>query len=229
MMALEKILQKEGFGTRRACRRLIESGAVKVQGIVCQNPSALFSQKNLPLTVENCDFLAKEKVILALNKPVGVECSQQSFHQSIFSFIPQRFVNRAIQPIGRLDVATSGLIFLTDDGQLNHFLTAPKNKIPRVYIAECAEPLAENACTRLKKGILLKNEKIKTIAESAELLDEKTLKITLSSGKYHEVRRLVGALNNRVVALKRVSFGKFFLPNDLALGEFLEIEKDAIL
>ena len=75
----------------------------------------------------------------------------------------------------------------------------------------------------------MKNEKIKTIAESAELLDEKTLKITLSSGKYHEVRRLVGALNNRVVALKRVAFGKFFLPNDLALGEFLEIEKDAIL
>ena len=229
MMALEKILQKEGFGTRRACRRLIESGAVLVNGALCQNPSALFSQKNLPLTVEGCDFLAKEKVILALNKPIGVECSQKSFHTSVFSLIPQRFQNRGVQAVGRLDVDTSGLIFLTDDGQLNHFLTSPKNNIPRVYIAECAEALAENVCEKLQKGIFLKNEKVKTCAESAELLDEKTLKITLTSGKYHEVRRLIGALGNRVVGLKRTAFGKFILPNDLKIGEFLEIKREQIL
>ena len=228
-MELEKILQKEGFGTRRFCRALILKGRVQVNGIECRDPRALFSQKNLPLTVENCAILAKETSILALNKPIGFECSQKAFHSSIFSLIPQRFKNRGVQAVGRLDVETSGLIFLTDDGKLNHFLTSPKNKIPRTYVAECADPLPPNACEKIMGGVFLKNENKKTCAESAEFLDEKTLKITLTEGKYHEVRRIVGALGNRVVALKRTAFGKFTLPETLESGAFLEIEKGQIL
>ena len=229
MMALEKILQKEGFGTRRVCRHLIESGKVRVKEEICLHPRALFSQKNLPLTVENHKIVTKEYVILAINKPVGVECSQKSFHSSIFSLIPERFKNRNVQLVGRLDVETSGLIFLTDNGKLNHFLTAPKNKIPRTYIAECADVLPSGSCEKLQEGIVLKNEKHKTWVESAQLLDEKTLKITLTTGKYHEVRRLIGALGNRVIHLKRIAFGKFFLPDNLPFGDFLEIEKEQIL
>ncbi len=229
MMELEKILQKEGLGTRRFCRQLIQSGKVWVENNLCLHPTALFSQKNLRLTVENQTFWTKEYVVLALNKPVGFECSQNAFHAGIFSLIPKRFCNRGVQPIGRLDVNTSGLIFLTDNGKLNHFLTSPKNQIPRVYVAECAENITEHLLIKLQKGVFLKNEQKKSIAQHAQKLNEKTLKLTLTGGKYHEVRRMIAALGNHVVQLKRIAYGNFQLPENLAEGAFELIDSSRIL
>ncbi len=228
MMELQKILQKEGLGTRRFCKELIQQGKVKVEGKLCTDPQALFSQKNLALTVENEDFFAQTSLLLALFKPVGFECSQKAFHQSVYSLLPQRFINRGVQAVGRLDVESSGLLFLTDDGQLNHRLTSPKNHIPRVYVVECALKVDEALAQQLEKGVFLKNEKKKSVAQAVKLLGENTLELTLTQGKYHEVRRMLAACGNHVVALKRVAFGNFFLPEDLKEGEFQLIDSSRI-
>ncbi len=231
ILTLEKILQQQGFGTRKECKHLIYHKKVLVNNILCDNPYSEFEVENLPIKINDIEWICQQNFLLLMHKPINYECSQKPTHYpSVFALLPENLRRKNIQTIGRLDANTSGLLLLTDNGQLNHFLTSPKHKIPRIYHATCDRKITEESIKLLEKGILLRNEKSISKVKSATILDnsKNILEIILTEGKYHEVRRLVAAIGNHINELKRIAFGNFsLLQNEyknLKEGEFVNIK-----
>ncbi len=131
-MTLERLLHSQGFGSRKACRALVRQGRVTVDGQVCVDPFAEFEPTGLPFSVDGELWVYREKVYLALNKPAGYECSRSPLHHpSVLSLLPEPLTRRGVQPVGRLDQDSTGLLLLTDDGQFIHALTSPGGRSSR--------------------------------------------------------------------------------------------------
>ena len=220
-MQLERILQQQGFGTRKACRAMVRQGRVCVNGVPGDDPFAEIPLAGLVLTVDDQAWPYFEHATILLNKPADYECSRKPrHHPSVLQLLPAPLRERDVQPIGRLDADTTGLLLLTDDGQLNHRLTSPKHKVPKVYLATTAEPVTAAQVEALCTGVLLNDEPAPIAAADCRIEDSHRLRLTLTEGKYHQVKRMVAAAGNAVVALERISIGDLLLPADLAPGEW---------
>ena len=222
---LERILRSQGFGSKKDCRSLIRQGLVTVNGEASDDPFAEFlvgpDAPPFHFTVDGKAWIWQEHATLVLNKPTGVECSRNPIHHpSVLTLLPDALCTRGVQPVGRLDEDTTGLLILTDDGQLNHQLTSPKRKLPKVYEAVCKHPITDEMLSALLAGVVLHDDPEIIAASGAERLDPLRLKLTIVEGKYHQVKRMVAAVGNRVDALSRVSIGQFSLPPELAPGEW---------
>ena len=220
-MQLERILQKHGFGTRKGCRALVRHERVAVNGEICDNPFVDVPTEGLVLTVDGVDWPYLEQATIILNKPAGYECSRKpQHHLGVLELIPPQLRERGVQPIGRLDEDTTGLLVITDDGQLNHVLSSGKRKVPKVYLATTRHPLDQAQIDQLLAGVLLHDELEPIAAAAAEIAAPNQLRLTLTEGKYHQVKRMLAAVGNRVDALHRVSIGGLSLPDDLKPGEW---------
>ena len=226
-LPIDKILQQQGFGTRAYCRALIEIGEVLVNGEACDNPDELFDLADLSWQIDNETWQYREHVYLLRNKPANYECSQKpQHHMSVLSILPSQLRNRDVQCVGRLDVDTTGLLLISDDGQFIHKNTSPKKNVDKVYHATCRHPLTDEMLSALTAGVLLHDENETLKAVSARRLDEKNpqlLELVLREGKYHQVKRMVAAAGNRVNELHRVRVGEFELPADLPVGQWIYI------
>lgn len=226
-MELERILQRQGFGTRKGCRALVRSGRVAVQGEVCEDPFADFATEGLVFSVDGISWPYREKATLMLNKPAHYECSRRPIHHpSVLTLLPDPLRERDVQPIGRLDEDTTGLLILTEDGQLNHVLSSPKKKVPKVYLATTCHPVDAAQVEALLAGVVLHDEPEPVRAAACEVVEERLLKLTITEGKYHQVKRMVAAAGNRVEALSRVALGGLQLPADLKPGEWRWLEPE---
>jgi len=220
-MTLDRILQSQGFGTRRYCGDLIVAGLVEVNGELCDDPRANFEVDGLRLTVDGEEWLACTKAYLMLNKPTGYECSQRPrHHPSVYTLLPVPLRLREVQAVGRLDHDTTGLLLLTDDGQFIHAQTSPKRKVPKIYEVTTAEPVTEAQIEALRTGVKLDDEPAPLAAEGCEATGERSLRLTLLQGKYHQVKRMVAAAGNHVEALHRSAIGRLVLEPTLAPGEW---------
>ncbi len=226
-MQLERILQKHGFGTRKACRSLIRHERVTVSGQLCDNPFAEFPVADLVFTVDGIAWPYCENATLMLHKPAGYECSRKpQHHPSVLELLPQPLRERGVQPIGRLDEDTTGLLLITDDGQLNHQLSSAKRKVPKVYLATTKHAVDPLQIEKLLAGVLLNDEPEPIAAAAAEIAGDCLLRLTLTEGKYHQVKRMVAAAGNRVETLHRAAVGELALPPDLAPGEWRWLSAD---
>jgi 16S rRNA pseudouridine516 synthase len=220
-MQLDRILQKHGFGTRKACRTLVRHERVAINGEICANPYVDIETDGLVFTVDGVDWPYAEFACLMLHKPSGYECSRKPLHHpSVLTLLPLPLRERDVQPIGRLDEDTTGLLLITDDGQLNHVLSSAKRKVPKVYLATTKHPVDQDQVDQLLVGVLLNDEPEPIAAAACEIVGEKLLRLTLTSGKYHQVKRMVAAAGNRVEALHREAIGQLQLPDDLEPGEW---------
>ena len=220
-MQLERILQKHGFGTRKYCRSLIYHQRVAVNGLGCDDPFADIATDGLVFTVDGVDWPYAEFASVLLNKPAGYECSRKpQHHPSVLELLPVQLRERGVQPIGRLDEDTTGLLLITDDGQLNHVLSSARRKVPKVYLATVKHALDPGQIEQLLAGVLLHDEPEPIAAAAAEIVDDHVLRLTVTEGKYHQVKRMVAAAGNRVEALQRVAVGGLQLPDDLKPGEW---------
>ncbi|HMT79642.1 MAG TPA: 16S rRNA pseudouridine(516) synthase, partial [Azonexus sp.] len=203
------------------CRGLIRRHRVAIQGQVCDDPFVELDTDGLVFTVDGVDWPYAEFATLMLHKPAGYECSRKpKHHASVLELLPVPLRERDVQPIGRLDEDTTGLLLITDDGQLNHQLSSAKRKVPKVYLATTKHPLDQEQIDQLLAGVLLADEYEPITAAGAEIVGEKLLRLTLTEGKYHQVKRMVAAVSNRVEALHRESIGELTLPSDLKPGEW---------
>ena len=224
-MTLIKLLQSQGFGTRRECRSLILSGLVSIGGREISDADADINAESLVFSVDGRDWQYREKVYVLMNKPAGHECSQKpKHHPSVLSLLPVQLRNRGLQTVGRLDEDTTGLLLLTDDGQFLHVYTSPKKNIAKVYRATVKHPLDEAQLAALRAGVVLHDDPEPVRAQSAVARDAHTLELTLTGGKYHQVKRMVAAAGNRVEALHRERMGEFDLPADLKPGEWCYVD-----
>ncbi|MCL2022707.1 MAG: pseudouridine synthase [Betaproteobacteria bacterium] len=229
-MLLERLLQQQGFGTRKECRSLIRDGRFAMQGEICADPFR--EMGDLPegseFAVDGIFWPYHAKAVIMLNKPSGYECSRRALHYpGVHILLPPQFSRRALECVGRLDVETTGLLLLTDDGQLLHQLISPRKKVPKRYRALLAEELLAEARQKLLTGVILKNESTPTLAEAVDLgkNDARILYMTLTEGRYHQVRRMLAAVGNHVAALCRVGIGALELPADLPEGSWRWMNK----
>lgn len=220
-LSLEKILVSQGFGSRRHCRTLIQSGLVQVNGELKTDPAEKISIENMILSIEGKPWEHRQKVYVVLNKPTGYECSHQATHHpSIYRLFPDPLIERGLQCVGRLDHDTSGLIFLSDDGAFIHALTSPKKNIGKTYEITTADPLTDEQIQRLLTGVVLHDDPLPVSAQACVKKAECALSMTITEGRYHQVKRMLAAVGNKVVGLHRSSIGTYGLPEDLQPGEW---------
>ncbi|PIT24597.1 16S rRNA pseudouridine(516) synthase [Snodgrassella alvi] len=230
-MQLLKYLQAQGLGSRKQCQALIADAAVQINGIVYTDARANIdplSVSSLKIDDVNLTPVPLPYFYILLHKPADYETSHKpQFYPSVFSLLPEPLRHLDMQAVGRLDADTTGVLILTNDGQFNHRCTSPKHKLPKVYRVKLKHAADDKLCTTLKSGVLLHDDNETVQAEAAELIDAYTLYLTITSGKYHQVKRMVAAAGNRVVALHRCTFGPW-QADDLPVGgwRFFQPESD---
>ena len=244
-MQLQEILYSQGFGTRRVCSGLIQQGFVQVYmendplALVNVNDSAMeFIASGLRFKVQGVDWEYFEKAYVLLNKPAGTECSQKpSTYPSIYTLLPsplrlrpQKSAVQGVQAVGRLDQDTTGLLLLSDDGQFIHQMSSPKKHSPKVYEVTAKHPLDDKQVQRLLAGVVLDDDPKPVRAAACEIVDTDGpclhLRLTLTEGKYHQVKRMLAAVGNRVEGLHRSRIGALELPPDMAPGQWRWLRTD---
>jgi len=234
-MQLQDILYSQGFGTRRVCAGLIQQGFVRVYDqnspvapVTCTQAATEFVADGLRFEVQGVDWPYAERAYIMLNKPVATECSQKpSTYPSIYTLLPaplrqrpQKGAVQGVQAVGRLDQDTTGLLLLTDDGKFIHRMSSPRHHVPKVYEVTVKHPLDERQVSKLLAGVVLDDDPKPVRAAACEAVSEFHLRLTLTEGKYHQVKRMVAAVSNRVEGLHRSQIGELRLPDDLAPGQW---------
>jgi 16S rRNA pseudouridine516 synthase len=218
-LSLDRVLQSQGFGTRKYCRALIEDGDVAVNGEVVDNYKTLVETDGLVLTVFDEEWIYRAHVYIALNKPANFECSRKPSHRpGVLTLLPEQFTWRDVQPVGRLDHDTTGLLLISDDGPFNHAQSSPKRHISKVYQATTQDAVTPALIEQLLSGVQLHDEPAPLKALSCVQRGEHQLEIVLEQGKYHQVKRMLAAAGNHCAALHRSQIGGLTL-EALGLGE----------
>ena len=228
-MQLQEILYTQGFGTRRVCTGLVQQGLVTVDGTPVSEPSMdVAVEEGLRFTVQGTAWEYHQKAYLVLHKPAGTECSQKpSTYPSIYTLLPSPLRLRpnkgavqGVQAIGRLDQDTTGLLLLTDDGQFIHRMGSPKHHVPKVYEVTVKHAIDDTQVARLLAGVVLDDDPKPVRAAACEAVTPLHLRLTLTEGKYHQVKRMLAAVGNRVEGLHRSRIGDLVLPDALAPGQW---------
>jgi 16S rRNA pseudouridine516 synthase len=229
-LPLDRILQSQGFGTRKYCRQLIEDGDVLINGVAVSDYRQAFDTSDLEFSVFDEVWRYREHVYIAMNKPSDYECSRKpSHHPPVIDLLPDQMRNRDVQTVGRLDHDTTGLLLLSDDGAFIHVQSSPKKQIPKLYVATTYEPVSDELLLALRTGVQLIDEDAPLAATHCQRLSEHTIEIALEQGKYHQVKRMLAAAGNHCTALCRVAIGSLTLESlNLAEGEWVFLEPQQI-
>jgi 16S rRNA pseudouridine516 synthase len=218
-LTLDRILQSQGFGTRKWCAELIADGEVVINGKVVTDCRAAIETDGLEFVVYNEVWKYREHLYLALNKPANFECSRKaSHHPGVLTILPEQFTRRDVQPVGRLDHDTTGLLLMSDDGPFIHKQSSPKHHVPKVYVATTQDQVTPELVARLLAGVKLHDEPAPLHAITCKMLDAHQIEIVLEQGKYHQVKRMLAAAGNHCTALHRSQIGRLRL-DELGLGE----------
>ena len=238
MMSLQDVLFSQGFGTRRICSGLIQQGHVTVgpDQQLCTDPGTVLETEDLVFTVQGSRWPFQRRAYLMLHKPAGFECSHKpGAHPSVYTLLPAPLRQRAgtaaagVQAVGRLDQDTTGLLLLSDDGKFIHRLTSPRHHLPKVYEVGAKHPVDDRQLQRLLDGVVLDDDPRPVRAAACERTGECQLRLTLTEGKYHQVKRMVAAVGNRVETLHRSSMGPVHLPADLPPGAWRWLTQDEVV
>jgi 16S rRNA pseudouridine516 synthase len=226
----QALLFSQGFGTRHECIGAIVNGHFTFEGQVVNDPfEPLDAVDGSHYSVRGKAWQYYAKAYLVLHKPAGYECSTKpKHHPSAYSLLPGELRVRDVQAVGRLDEDTTGLLLFSDDGQFIHRVTSPKHKAPKVYLATLKHDAEETLCAKLLAGVMLNDYPKPVLALGARLLTPLTLELTLAEGKYHQVKRMVAAVGNRVEALHRSTIGTHVLRADCKEGQWYWLTKDEL-
>jgi 16S rRNA pseudouridine516 synthase len=203
---------------------------VQIADVVHQDPDEDVDVESLVFTVDGKSWPYFEKAVVALHKPSGYECSQKPIHHpSVMTLLPAPLRVRGLQPVGRLDEDTTGLLILTDDGALQHRLIHPKKHVAKVYEVSCRHAITDVMVEKLLAGVMLDGEKKPVKADSIDVKTDNVLWMTITQGKYHQVKRMIAAVSNRVDRLHRIGVGKYALPEDLPVGQWRFINVNELI
>ena len=221
-LPLDKILQSQGFGSRKWCAELVDDGEVSINGVAVSDSRERVETAGLQFTVFGEPWTYREHVYIALNKPANFECSRKaSHHPGVLTLLPEQFHRRDVQPVGRLDHDTTGLLLMSDDGPFIHRQSSPRHHVPKVYVATTHDAVTPELVALLLKGVQLHDEPAPLAAVSCRMVAGHRIEIVLAEGKYHQVKRMLAAAGNHCVALCRSQVGKLTLEElHLAEGEW---------
>jgi len=224
MRRLDQLLASLGYCSRRDARDWIASGAVTVRGVEADDFGAKANPADVLVDGEPLDH--PDGLLLLLNKPVGLVCSHDSREgPNVYSLLPERWRRRnpQVTSVGRLDKDTSGLLLLTDQSPLVHRLTSPKHKVPKVYRATLDREVSSELIPLFASGTLRIDEDEEPCAPAdLKLISRQEAELTLTEGRYHQVRRMFAACGATVLTLHRTSFGHLIL-GDVVPGTWREL------
>lgn len=225
-LRLDRLLANLGYGSRREVQQLVRAGLVKLDGVEVEDADqriAVTRDLSERMRVQGKPLDPPPGIALMLHKPLGVTCSHKEAGPLIYSLLPERWRHRdpAISTVGRLDKETSGLLLMTDDGNLLHRIISPRANVSKRYHVTLARPLQGNEAAVFAAGTLLLEGEDKPLLPAAmEQLTETSAHLTITEGRYHQVRRMFAAVGNHVTALHRDKVGNLALPEDLEPGQY---------
>ena len=222
MERIDKIIASQGKYSRSEVKTLIAKKRVTVNGEVIKSSSVKADPNSDLIVVNGQELNFKKYVYIMLNKPKGyVSATEDREHQTVLELVPEEFEGRDLFPAGRLDRDTTGLMIITDDGQMAHNILSPKKHVQKVYHVELDIPVTEEMAQGFEDGIELNDGVCKEAF--LEITGEKTCFVTLKEGRYHQIKRMFGCFGAKVVELHRVAMGNLHLPENLEVGESREL------
>ena len=219
MLRLDKYISNATDLSRTDAKRLIKNGMVCIDDEIASNPAQKISDGQ-DVTVEGSTISKASKRYFMLNKPAGVVSVTRDNHNPTAISLMYEHRSEELQIAGLLDIDSSGLLLVTDDGQWNHRLTSPRADCAKIYRVELAEAITPEYPQQLAEGVLLDDEKHRCMPATMEIVDEYNINLTIAEGKYHQVKRIFAALGNHVVSLHRVKVGGIALDPELEPGEY---------
>lgn len=227
MKRLDSIIRARGFGSRREVRQLVSEGRIKLDGVTVTDASMQIDE-NREIEIDGKLIERRQSLTLMLNKPAGYVCTaDEGVYPTVFSLLKGEYAERSLFAVGRLDADTEGLLLLMNDGEVCDKILRPESGIQKTYEVSFDRPLCDGAAEKLRRGVTLP-EGVKCRPAFLEPTGEKSARITVCEGKYHEVKRLIRACGAQVASLKRVSIGGLALDNTLKEGEYRELSADEI-
>lgn len=229
-MRLDKFLTETNIGSRKQVKELIRKGKVSVNNIAIIKPETHIDEFNDTVLVKADKVIYKKYRYFMLNKPAGVVSAViDSQCKTVVDLIDKRW-QKDIFPVGRLDKDTEGLLILTNDGQLSHNLLSPNKHIEKTYYVELDSNINNSEISLLQNGIDIGEDKL-TRPAKIEFCDDgckSKVLISITEGKFHQVKRMFKAVGHKVIYLKRISMGSISLDSNLKLGEYRELTSDEI-
>ena len=228
-MRLDKLLAHSGYGTRKDVKELLKKKQVKVDGIVAKKGNAHINLAVQTVQVGEEIIQYEKYVYLLLHKPQNyVSATRDDRDKTVIDLVPSEYQHYDLAPVGRLDKDTEGLVLLTNDGRLNHILTSPKNEVFKTYYAKIDGTVTAYHIEMFQEGVTL-NDGYQTKRAELEIIksdDISEITLSISEGKFHQVKRMFRAIDMEVVYLKRLSIGKLNLDPYLALGKTRRLNEE---
>lgn len=229
---LDKLLSSMGYGSRTDVARMAKMGGITLDAVKLRDATKRITitpdlPNRMQIRGEALDPL--QGMVILLHKPVGVICSHKEDGPLVYDILPDRWRQRnpAISTIGRLDKETSGLVLLTDDGDLLHRIISPKSHIKKTYRAKLARPLDGSEGALFASGQMMLNGEAKPLVPAVlDVISDSEARLTITEGRYHQVRRMFAATGNHVVELHRERLGSLSLPGDMAPGQWTLLGQD---
>lgn len=232
MERLDKVIANMGYGSRKDVKKIIKGGRVQINDVVVKDNNKQIDPENSIIKINGEEVTYKKYIYLMMNKPDGVISATFDDHdETVIDLLEIQHQAFNPFPVGRLDKDTVGLLFLTNDGELNHRLISPKWHVNKVYYAKINSAIDQKDIDAFKDGIVL-DDGYKCMSAVLEILsnldNEAEVKVTIREGKYHQVKRMFEALGKKVTYLKRISFGGIKLDENLEKGEYRELTEDEL-
>ena len=227
-MRLDRYLTASRAGSRSEVKNYIRKGLVQVNGCVCKDPS-LHIDTDDEVCLNGQIIIYRQHVYYMLNKPAGcVSATEDTHDKTVIDLFPKE-LRKGLFPVGRLDKDSVGLLIITDDGDMAHRLMSPKNHVDKRYLIRTDEPLSQDDVQTFADGMTLSDKtKLKSAGLEISQTDPTEAIVTISEGKYHQVKRMTEHCGKKVVFLKRLSVGSLLLDPDLAEGEYRELSDEEI-
>lgn len=226
-MRLDKFLVECGIGSRKEVKKIIDEKVITVNDKIISSPKENINENEDVVKYNNERIIYKKFRYYIINKKQGyITAVDDPRDKTVMDLLPDWVIKKDLAPVGRLDKDTEGLLLLTNDGQLNHKLLSPKSHVDKTYFAKLEKEISENDLEKLRAGVDIGG--YITMPAKAESPAPFEILLTIKEGKFHQVKKMLEAVNNKVIYLQRISFGKLKL-QDLKLGEVKEVNLEEII
>ncbi|MBN6889364.1 16S rRNA pseudouridine516 synthase [Cytobacillus horneckiae] len=230
-MRIDKMLSNLGYGSRKEVKLLLKNGVVQLNGNIVKDAKQHVNPEEDIVVINGEPVEYKEFIYLMMNKPPGViSATEDSQHETVIDILEMEDVVFSPFPVGRLDKDTEGLLLLTNDGQLSHRLLSPKKHVPKTYFAVIDREVTEGDIVSFKEGVML-DDGYETKPAHLKIIKSglpSEIELTITEGKFHQVKRMFEAVGKNVIYLKRLSMGPLLLDESLQLGEYRELTDEEL-
>lgn len=225
---IDRILSEQTNYSRKDIKKLVSKGEVLVNGNVVRKSDEKYAEDNISIKINGEEVRVNKHFYLLLNKPKGyVSTTVSDKDKTVIALVPDKYKTRTLFPAGRLDKDTTGLMLITDDGVFAHNILSPKKHIKKVYEVVIDKDVSDEMVYGFRDGVKLNDGECKSAL--LEKVDTNKCLVTLTEGRYHQIKRMFGCYKAKVLELKRICMGELYLPSDLGVGEVREVRDEELL